>query len=99
MLELPQRGNSNKYPKHMLLEVLMQYSCIISHWLSPLELRFRDSQNVTIAKFVVVSSADIKRVDCIAVYMANSVDPDQMQSSAASDLGLHGLQRPICFNT
>ena len=31
LLELPQRGNSNKYPKHMLLEVLIQYSCIISH--------------------------------------------------------------------
>ena len=28
MLELP-HCDSNKYPKHMLLEVLMQYSCII----------------------------------------------------------------------
>ena len=27
--------------------------------------------------------------------MANSVDPDQMPQSAASDLGLHCLQRPI----
>ena len=31
LLESPQRGDSNKYPKHMLLEVLMKYSCIISH--------------------------------------------------------------------
>ena len=31
--------------------------------------------------------------------MANSVDPDQMPHSAASDLGLHCLQRPICPNT
>ena len=31
--------------------------------------------------------------------MANRVDPDQMQHSAASDLGLHCLQRPICPNT
>ena len=28
--------------------------------------------------------------------MANSVDPDQTLHSAASDLGLHYLQRPIC---
>ena len=32
----------------------------------------------------------------IAVCMANSVDPDQTQHSALSDLGLHCLQRPIC---
>ena len=31
--------------------------------------------------------------------MAGSIDPDQMPSSAASDLGLHCLQRPICPNT
>ena len=31
--------------------------------------------------------------------MTNSVDPDQMLHSAASDLGLHCLQRPICPNT
>ena len=31
--------------------------------------------------------------------MTNSVDPDQMPHSAASDLGLHCLQRPICPNT
>ena len=29
--------------------------------------------------------------------MANSVDPNQM-NSVASDLGLHCLQRPICPN-
>ena len=31
--------------------------------------------------------------------MANSVDPDQTPRSAASDLDLHCLQRPICPNT
>ena len=31
--------------------------------------------------------------------MKNSVDPDQMQHSTVSDLGLHCLQRPICSNT
>ena len=30
--------------------------------------------------------------------MANSVDPDQTPRSAASDLGLHCLLRPICPN-
>ena len=31
--------------------------------------------------------------------MANSVDPDQMPHSVASDLGLHCLLRPVCPNT
>ena len=31
--------------------------------------------------------------------MANSVDPDQMPLSAASDLGLHSFQRPIWVYT
>ena len=31
--------------------------------------------------------------------MANSVDPDKTPHSAASDLGLHCLKRPICPNT
>ena len=31
--------------------------------------------------------------------MANSIDPDQTPHSAASDLGLPCLQRPICPNT
>ena len=30
---------------------------------------------------------------------ANSVDPDQTPRSAASDLGVHCLQMPICPNT
>ena len=49
----------------MLLEVLMKYSCIISHLLSSLERRFRDILIVIITNFVVVSSVGIKRVDCI----------------------------------
>ena len=31
--------------------------------------------------------------------MANSVDPDEMQHSAASHLGLHCLLRPVCLDT
>ena len=53
----------------MLLEVLMQYSCIISHLLSPTERRFRDIQIVVITNFIVVSSVDIKRVDCILIFL------------------------------
>ena len=33
-----------------------------------------------------------------AVSVANSVDPDQTPRSAASDLGLHYLLRPVCPN-
>ena len=36
-----------------------------------------------------------KNCECVA----NSVDPDQMLHSAASDLGLHCLQRPVRLNT
>ena len=32
-------------------------------------------------------------------YVANSVDPDQMLHSAASDLGLHCLLKHVCLNT
>ena len=69
LLESPQRGDSNKYPKHMLLEVLMQYSCIISRWLSALERMFRESQIIIITNFVVVSSVGIKRVDIIYLFI------------------------------
>ena len=31
-----------------------------------------------------------------AEWVANSVAPDQMPHSAASDLGLHSLLRPVC---
>ena len=48
----------------MLLEILMQCSCIISHKVPPLERRFRDIQIVIITNFVVVSSVGIKRVYC-----------------------------------
>ena len=32
-------------------------------------------------------------------WVANSVDPDQMPHTVASDLGLHCLLRPVCSNT
>ena len=35
----------------------------------------------------------------MAVWVANSVDPDETPSSAASRLGLHCLLRPVCPNT
>ena len=47
---------------------------------------------------------EITRFDCTicisntAGWVANSVDPDQMLHSTASDLGLQCLLRPICLN-
>ena len=35
----------------------------------------------------------------IAGWAANSVDPDQTPRSAASDLGLHCMHRPVCPKT
>ena len=52
--------------QNLLLEVLMQYSCILSHELSPIERRFHDIRIVIIKKSVV-SHVGIKRVDCIVV--------------------------------
>ena len=49
----------------MFLEVLMEYSCMMSPELSPPELRFCDIQIVII--IVVVSSVGIKRADCIII--------------------------------
>ena len=47
-------------------------------------------------KFEIVHSFTCLSVQNI-VCMANSVDPDQRPHSAASDLDLHCLQRPICL--
>ena len=38
------------------------------------------------------------RIKYFCMY-GNSVDPDQTPRSAASDLGLHCMLRPICPNT
>ena len=54
---------------------------------------------ILLLNFEEVHSATSKCVKNIAVCMTNRVDPDQMPHSAASDLGLHCLQRPICPNT
>ena len=48
----------------MLLVVLMQYSCIMSH-LTLLERRFRDIQIVIITNFVAVMIVSMKKDDCI----------------------------------
>ena len=56
--------------------------------------------NSCLTIFEIVHSSTPLDVSKILLYgMANSVDPDQMLHSAASDLGLHCLQRPICPNT
>ena len=64
LLESPQRGDSNKYPKHMLLDVLIQYSCFLHNFSLTVERKFRDSQIFSLTNFVVVSSVGIKKVDC-----------------------------------
>ena len=58
----------NKFPKLKLLEVFMQYFCIISHYLSLLEQRFCDFQIVIITNSVIISSVCIKRVDCSDIF-------------------------------
>ena len=54
---------------------------------------------ILVVMFEIVHSTTSWCLYNIAGCMANSVDPDQMPRSAASDLGLHCLQRPICPNT
>ena len=54
---------------------------------------------ILVLKCEIVNSTTSWCVLNIAVCIAISVDPDQMPHSAASDLGLHCLQMPICPNT
>ena len=68
LLESPQWGNSNKYPKHMFLEVLKHFSCTISDELSPNERRFCVSQIVNITDFVGLFGVGIRRVDFRSVF-------------------------------
>ena len=57
---------------------------------------------ILVLKFEIVHSTTslmYLKYCCMYTCIANSVDPDQMPLAAASDLGLHCLQRPICPNT
>ena len=49
--------------------------------------------NILGLEFEIVHSTTL-----LYVYVANSVDTDQMSHSAASDLNLHCLQMPVCPN-
>ena len=65
LLESPRWGDSNKYPKHMLLEVLnnnVPAYFLINCYL--LRVGFRASLIVSITSVFVVSSVGIIRVDC-----------------------------------
>ena len=65
MLELPQQGDSNKYPQHMFLGVLNTVFLNISNYLPHLELWNRSIQTVVVTNFVIISNVGIKRFDCI----------------------------------
>ena len=68
LLESPRRGDSNKYPQHMLLGVLNTVFLNISNYLSHLELRNRSIQIVVVTNIVVISNVGIKRFDCIKLF-------------------------------
>ena len=85
----------------MLLEVLMQYSCLISHSLSPLKRRFRDIQIVIITNVVVLTSAGVTRVNYIlrisqvpSVYLLSIETAIVSNDSAQSDEGLRYPHMP-----
>ena len=69
LLESPRRGDSNKYPQHMLLGVINTVFLNISNWLSHLGLGNRSIQIVVITNFVVISNVGIERFDCINIGM------------------------------
>ena len=54
---------------------------------------------ILVPNYEIVNSNTCECAQNITVCMANSVDPDQMPHSVASDLGLHCLQRTMCPNT
>ena len=64
LLESPQRGDSNKYPRHVFLGILITILFNFSNNPFHLELKIRSVQNVVITSFVVISNVGIKRFDC-----------------------------------
>ena len=66
LLELPRRGDSNKY-SHMFLGVLNTIFLNISNYLPHLELKNGSIQIVFKTNFVVISNVGIKRFDCKTV--------------------------------
>ena len=63
LLESPHRGDSNKYPQHMLLGVSNTVFLNISNHLPHLELRSRSIQSLVKTNFVIISNVGIKRFD------------------------------------
>ena len=93
LLESPQRGDSNKYPEHMFLEVLNTILFNFSNNPFLLQLRIRSIQIVVITSFVVISNVVLKAVDCICVqniflvllafiiYPLNQIDTDRVEQT------------------
>ena len=65
LLKSPRRGDSNKYPQHVILGVVDTILLNISNSLPHLEQRNRSIEIVVITNFVVISNAGIKRYNCI----------------------------------
>ena len=51
---------------------------------------------ILVLKFEIIHFTNLLMCRKYCLCMANSVDHDQMQHSAVSNLGLHSLQWPIC---
>ena len=63
LLESPQRGDSNKYPRHMFLGILNTILFSFSNNPFHLELRIPFIQTEVMMNFAVISNVGIKRVD------------------------------------
>ena len=70
MLESPRRGDSNKYPRHMFLEILNTILFNFSNNPFHIEIKMRSIQNDGITSFSVISNVDIKRVDSTSTTVA-----------------------------
>ena len=63
LLELPQRGNSNKYPKHMFYEEIRIKPGLLNILLCPLRILY-NSKFIIMATFLGTNAVIVTRVHC-----------------------------------
>ena len=95
-LEEPQQDTYTEYQQHMLFGEIRKILCgylLLSEAMVYHKVTF---YLILLFNKSILLSMNVCKV---AGWVANSVDPDQMLHSAASDLGLHYLLKPAFLNT
>ena len=72
LLESPQRGNSNKYPKHMFYEEIRIKQGLSYVSFYPLRILY-NSKFIIMATFLGTNAVIVTRVHCIILVSSNNV--------------------------